>query len=82
MLTNFQGISIKNKNLNSALRPETTLQWMGFTDLGTPAMQDSGGLLSLSPLSANVWLPFCDTTKHVGFVVLIINEIFCDLLFV
>lgn len=65
MLVKLEGMSIENKNINSALRPETQLQWLGFTDLGTPAMFDSFGLLYLYPTTSNIWLPFCDTTKHV-----------------
>ncbi|KAF2895708.1 hypothetical protein ILUMI_10488 [Ignelater luminosus] len=64
MLVKLEGMSVENKNINSALRPETQLQWIGFTDLGTPAMFDSFGLLYLYPSTSNIWLPFCDTTKH------------------
>ncbi|KAB0794930.1 hypothetical protein PPYR_11769 [Photinus pyralis] len=63
ILTKLDGICIENKDLKSALRPETTLSWLGFSDCDTPALQDSSGLLYLYPESCNVWLPICDTKK-------------------
>ncbi|KAK4875420.1 hypothetical protein RN001_011842 [Aquatica leii] len=64
MFTKLEGMSVENKDVKSALRPETTLQWLGFTDANTPAMQDSLGLLCLHPEACNVWVPFCDTKKQ------------------
>lgn len=58
-------MSLDKKEIGSALRPESTLSWLGFTDVGTPAMHDSSGILSLFPSQSNVWIPFCDTTKNV-----------------
>lgn len=46
--------------------PESTLSWLGFSDAGTPAMQDSLGMLSLYLLRSEVWVPYCDTSKNVS----------------
>lgn len=62
-------MTINKKQIGCALRPESTLFWLGFSDLGTPAMHDSYGILSLHPQQSNVWIPFCDTTKNVRFTI-------------
>ncbi|KRT85068.1 hypothetical protein AMK59_290 [Oryctes borbonicus] len=67
MLLRFEGMSVLNKNLPCPLQPESSLFWLGFSDVGTPVSLDSNGMLYLFPLTCNVWLPFCDTTKHVIF---------------
>ncbi|XP_050293758.1 WD repeat and HMG-box DNA-binding protein 1 [Anthonomus grandis grandis] len=63
-LYKFDGFSMESHDLGSALGPESTLYWLGFSDQGTPAMMDSLGMLSLFPPKCNSWIPFCDTTKH------------------
>nr|CAI5818265.1 unnamed protein product [Callosobruchus analis] len=63
-LFRFQGMSIDSKDISSALGPESTLSWLGFSDVGTPAILDSSGMLYMYPLVANTWIPFCDTSKH------------------
>ncbi|CAH1099771.1 unnamed protein product [Psylliodes chrysocephalus] len=63
-LIKFEGTSIECKDISSAMGPESTLQWMGFSDVGTPSMMDSLGMLSMYPHNTNTWIPFCDTTKH------------------
>ncbi|KAF5308706.1 hypothetical protein FQR65_LT06067 [Abscondita terminalis] len=65
IFTKLEGMTVNNKDLKGALRPETTLYWLGLTDFNTPAIQDSSGLLCLYPESSNVWLPFCNTKNHV-----------------
>ncbi|XP_065173961.1 LOW QUALITY PROTEIN: WD repeat and HMG-box DNA-binding protein 1 [Atheta coriaria] len=79
LLVNLEGASIECRHLKSAIGPDATLQWLGFTDVGTPAMMDSAGIISLHPLQSNIWLPFCNTKKHMkspldGFFVTAINE--------
>jgi chromosome transmission fidelity protein 4 len=63
-LIKFTGLSMESRDINAALGPESTLSWVGFSDVGTPAMMDSLGMLSLHPISCNLWIPFCDTTKE------------------
>ncbi|XP_018571784.1 WD repeat and HMG-box DNA-binding protein 1 [Anoplophora glabripennis] len=63
-LIKFEGSSIDSKDIGSALGPESTLMWLGFSDVGTPAMMDSLGMLSLYPHNSNIWIPFCDTNRH------------------
>jgi chromosome transmission fidelity protein 4 len=65
-LIKFTGLSMESRDINAALGPESTLSWLGFSDVGTPAMMDSLGMLSLHPISCNLWIPFCDTTKEVS----------------
>ncbi|XP_008197856.2 WD repeat and HMG-box DNA-binding protein 1 [Tribolium castaneum] len=60
----FNGLSMHSCDIGAALGPESTLTWLGFTDFGTPAMVDSLGMVSLFPLSCNIWIPFCDTARH------------------
>lgn len=62
----YLGMSMNKKQIGSALRPEATLSWLGFSDLSTPGMCDSSGILSLYPLQNNIWIPFCDTMKNVN----------------
>lgn len=57
-------MTLNKKQISSALRPESTLFWLGFSDIGTPAIYDSFGILSLYPPQTNIWIPFCDTTKN------------------
>ncbi|XP_017778224.1 PREDICTED: WD repeat and HMG-box DNA-binding protein 1 isoform X2 [Nicrophorus vespilloides] len=64
MLVKFEGTTIENRDMKVALKPGSKLQWLGFTDVGTPAMMDSTGMVYLHPLQCNLWIPFCDTKKH------------------
>lgn len=61
----YIGTSVDSRDIGSALGPGATLQWLGFSDMGTPAMMDSLGMLSMFPPSCNIWIPYCDTTRHV-----------------
>lgn len=61
------GTSIDSRDIGSALGPESTLMWLGFSDVGTPALMDSLGMLSLYPHNSNMWMPFCDTSRQVSF---------------
>ncbi|KAJ8971614.1 hypothetical protein NQ317_014735 [Molorchus minor] len=63
-LIKLEGYVMEIKDISSALGPESSLMWLGFSDVGTPAMMDSLGMLSLYPHSCNTWIPFCDTTRH------------------
>ncbi|KAF5273925.1 hypothetical protein FQA39_LY01040 [Lamprigera yunnana] len=63
-LTKLEGLTVENKDLKCALRPESKLLWLGFSDSLTPASQDSSGILYLHPETSNVWMPFCNTKKH------------------
>ncbi|RZC41194.1 WD repeat and HMG-box DNA-binding protein 1 [Asbolus verrucosus] len=63
-LIKFNGLRLESQEINSALGPESTLVWLGFTDSGTPAMMNSLGMLSLYLQNSNAWVPFCDTSKH------------------
>ncbi|CAG9772524.1 unnamed protein product [Ceutorhynchus assimilis] len=63
-LFKFEGLNVECLELGSALGPESTLYWLGFSDVGTPGMMDSLGMLSLFPPKCNTWIPYCDTTKH------------------
>lgn len=65
-LIRFNGFTIESQDINSALGPDTTLAWIGFTDVGSPAMMDSKGILSLCAKNSLIWMPFCDTHKHVS----------------
>ncbi|XP_066141426.1 WD repeat and HMG-box DNA-binding protein 1 isoform X1 [Euwallacea fornicatus] len=62
-LFKFDGMNVESHDLSSALGPESTLYWLGFSDMGTPAMLDSLGTLSLFPPKCNTWIPFCDTAE-------------------
>ncbi|KAF7279193.1 hypothetical protein GWI33_007600 [Rhynchophorus ferrugineus] len=63
-LFKFEGTCVECLDLGSALGPESTMFWLGFSDMGTPGMMDSLGMLYLYPPRCNTWIPFCDTTKH------------------
>ncbi|KAG5888708.1 hypothetical protein JTB14_035773 [Gonioctena quinquepunctata] len=63
-LYKFEGTSMDCKDIGSALSPESKLRWLGFSDVGTPAMMDSTGFLCLYPHNCNTWIPFCDTSKY------------------
>lgn len=67
-----------SKDIGSALGPKSTLSWMGFSDMGTPAMMDTLGMLSLYPQSCSTWIPYCDMTKHVSNLRLFFS---CDIYF-
>lgn len=65
-------MSVLNKNIPCALSPDSIIFWLGFTDVGTPALLDSKGMLYFFPLGSNIWLPFCDTTKNVKFLLFLV----------
>lgn len=66
MLVKLEGLSVESREIQVALSPECNLQWLGFTDLGNPALMDSYGMLFVYPLKCNAWIPFCDTTRKVS----------------
>ncbi|CAH0555298.1 unnamed protein product [Brassicogethes aeneus] len=63
-LVKFEGTSVDSRDIGSALGPGATLQWLGFSDVGTPGMMDSLGMLSMYPPTCNIWIPYCDSTRH------------------
>lgn len=63
-LIKLEGTALMGQDLGSTLGPESSLLWLGFTDYGSPSAMDSLGMLHIFPLKANIWIPFCDTTKH------------------
>ncbi|XP_022906813.2 WD repeat and HMG-box DNA-binding protein 1 [Onthophagus taurus] len=79
MLVKFEGLSLHKTDLENTLGPECTLNWMGFTDMGSPALLDSNETLFIYLTRSNIWVPICDTNQHTaaaadGFFVTTVSE--------
>lgn len=59
------GLSLRCRDVKVALTPGSRLTWVGYThDKGTPATCDSMGMVRMYSMSANHWMPVCDTSLH------------------
>ena len=43
------------------LAPNSTLSWLGFSDLGSPCIQDSAGQVRMANREYSAWTEICDT---------------------
>ena len=65
MLVRAIGLSLRCRDIKLSLTPGSKLQWIGFTDKGSPITTDSAGMVRLYNLSGNYWMSICDTKLHV-----------------
>ncbi|KAM7345136.1 chromosome transmission fidelity 4 [Cochliomyia hominivorax] len=64
MLLQMNGLKMKCQNITIPLTPERQLNWLGFSDCGSPIFYDSMGLVQLFNIKSNCWYPVCDTMKQ------------------
>lgn len=64
MLVNVNGLSIRVEQIALPLTPGRQLNWLGFTDMGSPSFADNMGLVQLYRRASNAWFPICDTLKQ------------------
>ncbi|XP_068145045.1 WD repeat and HMG-box DNA-binding protein 1 [Drosophila tropicalis] len=64
MLVNINGLSLRVEHLPVPLTPGRQLSWLGYSDVGSPAIADNMGLIQLYRKSSNAWFPICDTMKQ------------------
>lgn len=66
MLVQVIGLGLRCRDVKLPLTPGTKLNWIGFTDFGSPVTCDSFGMVRLFNAKSNYWLPICDTSLHVN----------------
>lgn len=59
------GLNVSNQIIPLPITPLSNLMWIGFTDVGSLATYDSGGIVRINRLNSGTWIPVCDTTVHV-----------------
>lgn len=64
MLIHSLGFTLLNRDLKLPLSNEARLNWLGFSDVGSPVCYDSLGIMRMYNLRRNVWYPICDTNLH------------------
>ncbi|EDW60517.1 WD repeat and HMG-box DNA-binding protein 1 [Drosophila virilis] len=64
MLINISGLSLRVEQLPVPLTPGRQLNWLGFSDVGSPCFADNMGLVQLYRRASNAWFPICDTMKQ------------------
>lgn len=82
MLVTAIGLTVRCRTVALALGgAEARLQWLGYTERGSPVYADSTGVVWLFSNRGGYWMPICNTRDHVrvyfcdsvitGFIVLI-----------
>ena len=66
MLIQSVGFTVCNREIKLPLSPNSRMTWMGFSDKGSPLVNDSHGIVRCYNIKRNVWYPICDTTLHVS----------------
>lgn len=66
MLLQNVGFSICNREIKLPLSQDSRVTWLGFTDRGSPVINDSQGVVRCYSIKRNVWYPICETTLHVS----------------
>lgn len=64
MLIQAIGLSLRCRDVNIALTPNSKLTWIGYSDRGSPCTCDSIGMLRMFSIRSNCWIPVCDTSQH------------------
>ncbi|KAH8418555.1 hypothetical protein KR222_000542 [Zaprionus bogoriensis] len=64
MLVNVSGLSLRVEQLPVPLTPGRQMNWLGYTDVGSPSFADNMGLVQLYRRASNAWFPICDTMKQ------------------
>lgn len=64
MLVNVSGLNLRVEHLPVTLTPGRQMNWLGFTDVGSPCFSDNMGLVQLYRRASNAWFPICDTMKQ------------------
>ncbi|KAL7298415.1 hypothetical protein TKK_0008609 [Trichogramma kaykai] len=60
---NVLGPNLKSKTLPIPLSAEATLMWVGFSDLYSPVVMDSKGIINIYDKKAMLWRVACDTSR-------------------
>lgn len=77
MLIQTIGLTLQCRDVKLPLTPGSKLNWIGYTDKGSPACADSLGIVRLFHSKSNYWMTICDTSLHViSLISLILTTLF------
>lgn len=58
------GLTVRTKEIRVPLLTARKLTWIGFSDCGSPVINDNMGLVQMFSMKTNCWYPVCDTMKQ------------------
>ncbi|XP_058806114.1 WD repeat and HMG-box DNA-binding protein 1 [Phymastichus coffea] len=58
------GPNLKSHTLRVPLSPKSHLMWVGFSDIGSPVVLDSEGIINMYDKKAILWRVACNTNRH------------------
>lgn len=61
----INGPNLKSQTLSVPLSPASTLKWLGFSDLGSPVVMDSAGIINIYDRKATLWRIASNTNRQV-----------------
>lgn len=64
LVVTIVGMKMISKTLEVPIQAESKLQWLGFSDTGSPIVYDSTGKLYCYIIKRGLWLPICDMSEH------------------
>ncbi|XP_034948517.1 WD repeat and HMG-box DNA-binding protein 1-like [Chelonus insularis] len=64
MWIQIRGINLKSRTLSVPLSPAAKLMWLGLSDLGSPVVMDSEGVIKIFNRQSNLWRVAADTDKY------------------
>ena len=59
------GPNLRSHTLQVPLSPASTLMWLGFSDLGSPIILDSEGIINIYDKKASLWRVASNTNRQV-----------------
>lgn len=61
------GPNLRNQKLEVPLSPASKLMWLGFSDLHSPTIMDTEGIIKMYDKKSSMWRVACDTDRQVFF---------------
>lgn len=65
MIVTIVGLSMTSRTVELPIAAEAKLSWLGFSDMGSVAVYDSTGRVTIYNFKKNLFFPICDMNNHV-----------------
>lgn len=63
----INGPNLKSQTLPVPLTPASKLMWLGYSDIGSPTVMDSEGIINIYDKKASLWRIASNTKRRVMF---------------